>query len=27
VLPRINDSHLHLNAFGLNFPPFSQTRA
>lgn len=23
VLPGINDSHVHLNAFGLNFPPFS----
>jgi predicted amidohydrolase YtcJ len=23
VLPGINDSHLHLNAFGLDFPPFS----
>jgi predicted amidohydrolase YtcJ len=23
VLPGINDSHLHLNAFGLDFPPFT----
>jgi predicted amidohydrolase YtcJ len=23
VLPGINDSHLHLNALGLTFPPFS----
>jgi predicted amidohydrolase YtcJ len=23
VLPGINDSHLHLNGFGLTFPPFS----
>jgi predicted amidohydrolase YtcJ len=23
VLPGINDSHLHLNAFGLSFPPYS----
>jgi predicted amidohydrolase YtcJ len=23
VLPGINDSHVHLNALGLNFPPFS----
>lgn len=23
VLPGINDSHVHLNAFGLNLPPFS----
>jgi predicted amidohydrolase YtcJ len=23
VLPGVNDSHVHLNAFGLNLPPFS----
>jgi predicted amidohydrolase YtcJ len=23
VLPGVNDSHLHLNAFGLDFPPFT----
>ncbi|MEH1128891.1 amidohydrolase [Micromonospora sp. CPCC 206061] len=23
VLPGVNDSHVHLNALGLNFPPFS----